>query len=503
MDSDNSLIKKIIYPAEVIENQDPMMLGRIRAYPLDRNVRAALEGFNYDPLKDKWGPKDPFVQLPLLPMYIAQVPEIKERVNLIYQNSVFPYQDVYYIQGAFSSPMSLPFEHVQAANKYTSLGDRVISSLSLKNLDGSYKNLKSFGVFPEPGDNALMGRGAADVIVKQNTVLLRASKTNNLDVNKFPIGNSRRAFLQITGFDSKIENGQKKTLLKTSSVNVPTKKLIEWDIQNIDNGQNSFTGQIRLFSLKPLNVTLTDNIKYDSNLESAKFLEYHETFQALSFEDTTKKINEFIQGVNQGKIPNGPTLTDQFPFAYRPNLFIRNILDNSGGTIQSTEASTIAYSNALRFVNLITLSPGLGPTSYKFGLVRTKNEIGRPIKVELEDIVTKEITPQSSTFLGMGADTVYLLSHKSNKQVNFENSIYGFTQQQIQENILPFTSSSVRGEELIELLNLIVRFLVSHVHPLPGVPPVPVATDGTESNQILFELQNAANKILNPNIRIN
>ena len=94
MDSDNSLIKKIIYPAEVIENQDPMMLGRIRAYPLDRNVRAALEGFSYDPLKDKWGPKDPFVQLPLLPMYIAQVPEIKERVNLIYQNSVFPYQDV-------------------------------------------------------------------------------------------------------------------------------------------------------------------------------------------------------------------------------------------------------------------------------------------------------------------------------------------------------------------------------------------------------------------------
>ena len=103
----------------------------------------------------------------------------------------------------------------------------------------------------------------------------------------------------------------------------------------------------------------------------------------------------------------------------------------------------------------------------------------------------------------MGADTVYLLSHKSNKQVNFENSIYGFTQQQIQENILPFTSSSVRGEELIELLNLIVRFLVSHVHSLPGVPPVPVATDGTESNQILFELQNAVNKILNPNIRIN
>jgi hypothetical protein len=500
---ENNLTKKIIYPAEVVDNQDPMMLGRIRAYPLDRNVRATLEGFNFDPIKDLWGPKDPFVQLPLLPMFISQVPEVKERVNLIYQNSIYPFQDVYYVQGAFSSPMSLPYENVQAANKYTSLGDRVISSLALRNNDGSYKNLKSFGVFPEPGDNALLGRGAADVIVKRNTVLLRASKTNNLDVKKFPVANSKRAFIQISGFDSQINNSKKKTLIKTSSVNVPTKKLVEWNIQNIENSQNNFTGQIRLYSLKPLNQTLTDNIKYDSDLESVKFLEYYETFQSLTFQQTVDKINDFIKGVNAGKIQNGPQIVDQFPFAYRPDVFIRNILDTANGSLQPNSNNTISYSNSLRFINAITLSPGLGPLSYKFGLVRTKNEIGKPIKVELEDITTKDVITQSSTFIGVGADTVYLLSPKSNKKVNFENSIYGFSQQQIQESILPFTSSTVRGEELMELLNLIVRFLVSHVHPLPGVPPVPVATDGTQTNQILFELQNAVNKILNPNIRIN
>jgi hypothetical protein len=500
---ESNLTKKIIYPAEVVDNQDPMMLGRIRAYPLDRNVRAALEGFSFDPVKDIWGPKDPFVQLPLLPLYISQVPEVKERVNLIYQNSVYPYQDVYYVQSAFSSPMSLPYENIQASNKYTSLGDRVISSLALRNNDGTYKNSKSFGIFPEPGDNALLGRGAADVIVKRNTVLLRASKTNDLNVKKFPISNPKRAFIQISGFDSQITNGKKKTLIKTSSVNVPTKKLIEWSIQNIENSQNSFTGQIRLFSLKPLNQTLTDNIKYDSDLESVKFLEYYETFQALTFEQTVNKINTFIQGVNQGKIIDGPQISDQFPFAYRPDTTIRNIVDNTGGSIQQTQISTISYSNSLKFINSITLSPGLGPLSYKFGLVRTKNEIGKPIKIELEDVTTKDVTTQNSTVIGVGADTLYLLSHKSNKQVDFQNSVYGFTQQQFQENVLPFTSSTVRGEELMELLNLIVRFLVSHVHPLPGVPPVPVATDGTTSNQILFELQNAVNKILNPNIRIN
>jgi hypothetical protein len=44
---------------------------------------------------------------------------------------------------------------------------------------------------------------------------------------------------------------------------------------------------------------------------------------------------------------------------------------------------------------------------------------------------------------------------------------------------------------------------VSHVHPFPGLPPVPVAVDGTQSSQILSELLNAPNKILNQNIRVN
>ena len=61
----------------------------------------------------------------------------------------------------------------------------------------------------------------------------------------------------------------------------------------------------------------------------------------------------------------------------------------------------------------------------------------------------------------------------------------------------------VRGEELLELINLIVRFLTTHTHAYPGLPPVPVTQDGTTTVQILTELQNAVNKILNENIRIN
>ena len=55
----------------------------------------------------------------------------------------------------------------------------------------------------------------------------------------------------------------------------------------------------------------------------------------------------------------------------------------------------------------------------------------------------------------------------------------------------------------IKFMNLVVRFLVAHVHPFPGLPPVPVSTDGVSASQILVELQNASNTILNQNIRIN
>jgi hypothetical protein len=61
----------------------------------------------------------------------------------------------------------------------------------------------------------------------------------------------------------------------------------------------------------------------------------------------------------------------------------------------------------------------------------------------------------------------------------------------------------MRGEKTLDLMNLIVKFLLSHVHPYHGLPPVPVGQDGTKSEDILQKLLDAPNTILNQNIRIN
>jgi hypothetical protein len=107
----------------------------------------------------------------------------------------------------------------------------------------------------------------------------------------------------------------------------------------------------------------------------------------------------------------------------------------------------------------------------------------------------------------LAADKVLLLSQTSaipgKGVINFDGTLYGISNEKYVEEFLPKTSSLVRGEELVELLNLIVRFLVTHTHAFPGLPPVPVGYDGVRVEQILAEIQNASNKILNENIRLN
>lgn len=149
-------MSKILYPASVVNNEDPMMLGRVRAYPFDQNIESVLAGYNFVPGKDDWSEKDPFIILPLLPMFISQVPAVGERISVILQNSERRYQDAYYVQGAYSSPMTMKYENAQAANKNTSLGYRIKQNLAIKNKDGSFKNVQSFGVFPELNDVSML-----------------------------------------------------------------------------------------------------------------------------------------------------------------------------------------------------------------------------------------------------------------------------------------------------------------------------------------------------------
>jgi hypothetical protein len=62
----------------------------------------------------------------------------------------------------------------------------------------------------------------------------------------------------------------------------------------------------------------------------------------------------------------------------------------------------------------------------------------------------------------------------------------------------------VRGEPLLDLLQLIVNFLITHDHPYPMLPPTSVSRASLIStNDLLVKMQEAYQKVLNSNIRIN
>ncbi len=65
----------LFYQCVVLDNQDPLMLGRVRARLLTDNYNDMVKSFDDPPWneeKDKWGNRDPFIFNPLLPFLVIR-----------------------------------------------------------------------------------------------------------------------------------------------------------------------------------------------------------------------------------------------------------------------------------------------------------------------------------------------------------------------------------------------------------------------------------------------
>ena len=289
--------------------------------------------------------------------------------------------------------------------------------------------------------------------------------------------------------------------------------MIEWLITNPENAADSFTGTIYLYKLKPSSNTLSTNFKLTTNLETEKSLITYKTFQSKSLNDTIIFINKFIQDVNSGTLINviskpgnsnlsTVTITDQFPYGYRP-------APPTYSWINPTNFNGV--DNVIAFTNITQIYLGVkfnsGVKKAGIGIVGSKDTYGLKPKTSLEFVENKSAEVVEDTFASLGANQIAFLSHDSSipgkTKINMQNNVKGIDATQFQNEIIPNTSSMVRGEELLELIDLIVRYLISHVHAYHGLPPVPVGQDGTTSLDVLTQLQEAYQKVLNKNIRIN
>ena len=505
--------RPIFFQVLVLDNNDPLMLGRIRGTLITDNYADLIRSFDDPPwneAKDAWTSRDPFIFNPLLPYFIYQVPKVNELVQIMYVNRDFKYQNQFYVQNSFYSPTSSYFTYQEGANKFTGTGMQIENPKPLKTSGVFSENGIHEGVFPEPGDNAILGRGSADLIVKENEVLLRAGKFQGeqLQPNIVPVANQQRGFLQLSRFPSVKIPLDPKTYLEIEEKVLINRYLVEWTITNPENNSmpNKFTGAVYLYQLKPDTSTNTQNVTVNSVInENLKTLVTFQEFLGLTKIDTVNYINNFIKSCNsdfvtkEGNQLFPATLTDRYPIFYRPNNRTYSYMspEKIGPSIEAVNVSNI-YSQ-------IKLTAALEQSGY--GLIYQKDTVGTPMDTKTIVVPQSKYYGTPQTYSALGGDKLFLLSHQTSipgkKKINFADTLYGISGDTFSDDIMRNTSSTVRGEELLELINLITRFLLTHTHAYPGLPPVSKTQDGTSSTQILTELQNAVTKILNENIRIN
>lgn len=512
---------KIIFQGIVLNNQDPLMLGRIRALPIDV-VESQVLPEDWNPETDPWTKKDPLIYLPLLPYYISQVPQPDEYVHIFLYNLDQELDNTkFYVQGPITRPQNNLFEYWRNSESLLASGEFLKQANNIKDPISFEIKGNAKGIYPEPGDNSLLGRGTSDIIVKRSDVLIRAGKNIPAQTSGFNIPSPRqnRSFLQVSLFDLEKEflDPVKKRILSNRPQLV--KKLVEWEITDEFNltgftsgggltGTTAYNGNVKLYSLLPKDGTKSSEINMNTPLDTFKSnVEYTLNFTGKTLDESVKIINQFIGGVNQGKINvdgyeqypfnASSRIEKQFPFYFRPT---KNNIDKLASSA-STEFNMV--NNVFKRVKLL-------PSDRQFGsvLVWQKNVVGEQLTSEQETFIQPVYKPNPVSYGTLGADFVYLLSHKSDipskSKINLQpkETLYGIDQSYFTDVILPNTDPMVRGDELMKLLTLIVNFLGSHVHNI-NKAPIPIGTDGTKLEEIRKILQDADNSILNQNIRIN
>jgi hypothetical protein len=496
---------RIWFYGVVIDNQDPLNLGRVRVHILTDDITAIKKSYEGFGPADYWTEKDPFVFNSMLPLYVWTVPKVDELVQVYYHepnNTQFLNQ--YYIQGPFNRIQNIVQENYNESQKYTDIsGVQIIGSKNLRNPNGTYKNPDPDGVFPDPGDVAVLGRGSTDIVLKEDTTLIRAGKYNGeLVSDRDPVGNKNRAFIQLSRFRTKTTIGSQVRQADLKVQNLQVNYLVEYEITNPENTFDLFSGTVRLYKLLPNAATTSQNLKVDSNVEQYKFIRASQSFNLLNLQETIAYINNFLQDCNSvTKTKTGTllfnVLDERFPIYFRPsNNFYQSMQTSTVNQVRSTLTSVFSK---------IKLNPPDKIGGY--GLIYQQGLVGDPIKITPKSFRKIETNALPETYMALGGQHLYLLSQLSQipgkNKINFSNSLYGIDEQTFALQIEPNTSSAVRGEELLELLNVIVRFLVSHTHGFPGEAPVPITEDGSSVDNLIQQLNEAYSKVLNQYIRLN
>jgi hypothetical protein len=445
--------------------------------------------------------------MPLLPLFVYQVPKVGEYVHVIFYNTELQDRNKFYIQGVFSSPNNTKFEPYDSSLAFTAKGERNSLPNNIRTNNGEYINVDQIGLYPDVNTNALLGRYNSDIFLPENGVSLRANTILDGSDQLNPTFNKKHSAISLQKYATRSVDNGTTTYYENNKVVQPVKYLIEYNVYGgigtLSGSYSAYAYVYKISEYQPVYTNKVDKGWYEFPEISKIGPIYKEDYTFKTFDEIVTGINNLIQKVNSGKFLVGNTLiTNIFPFVFQPekSLYDKYSLNN---ITDVTEAI-----NAQRFISAVHLNKT--DANVGLGLVCKQGELGPLTQLTSFELQNVTAEPSPITYGINVSDISFWLSHDSQipgtNKIDFDTADFSgntLSQKFIEESILPNTNSMVRGEQLLNLIELIVKYLITHVHPYHGMGPNPVGLDGTQSQKILAELFNATETILNKNLRIN
>jgi hypothetical protein len=510
---------KIVDIGKCIDNIDPKGMGRIRVKRYNDMGGQIENAIDYEP----WSERDLFVASPFLPTNINFVPEIDQSVKIITYNTEKSTVNVEYIAGPFTTMYDYHSQTFSQQVTNTTYGNSVKMKPAIRNTSGEYINQKSENVFANETDFAIYGKSGSDVLFTENGLQLRggkllskdaASELNRQTMVDFPLLARKSARMYLKKFPKKMIL-ESKVVKKTVVENKDLSHIIEYDVSNPSPDENN-PATISFYIYKvtnPFGDTFKTNFFTqfsDAPSTLVKLLNTNNSSSTPTFQitgvtsvgDVYREIRDKIYNMHEKGLSGFdflyeiPNLTDDIhPFFFRPTKVFKNrTYVNSGDTFNKN----VIFRN----INVRRI----GPAS---GLIWSKEKARNESKdVEsVEELLRIDPNSPEQTFGAITADKVYLLStdlgeNETSSPVPFlDLDGYDYKQEDYINLIEPNTFSTVRGENLVAILEAIVKVLYSHVHnPLM---PISGQSDYQDGNALLNLVKTLENDILNKSIRIN
>ena len=496
----------IIELAIVDNNVDPKGIGRIRVKLTGEPTGPIEKSIDYEP----WDDNDPFIANPFLPTNINYIPEVGQTVKIVNYDSDNKLVNREYIAGPFTTVHDFHSQTNSRQIENTSYGSNVKPMNDVFNSNGTFVKEKSEGTISKLKDYAIYGPYGSDVLFTENGLTLRGGKLVSKDsasdkvrtqIIQYPILSEKRSILTLKKFGTKQELVEEETEI----TKIPSKQLsyvVEYDVSDIAN-QSNYTVSWYVYEVKKIYGD-TFNTSVFSRNSIQDLTQYSEQIKLINL-DGTSSTPTFTQTVTNGLIPSHITVRnticdmntngirkfdlrlpkiDLHPFYFRP-------------VIGLTDRDYLAKITPGCFTNI-----NMGA-----GLVYNMNEPSpKPVKEKKKEKIIKTVSSTlEQSFSSLTSDKMYLISTDTNlvgtKRIPFDKlDKYEYNQEDFLLRIEPNTYSTVRGETLLDYLDILTRVIAGHAHQ----PTKPMVKNGYSDWDKLVELRKTLeNDILNKSIRIN